>query len=91
MTKRENCVLLTGGALALSGLFLTSLEYPLVAALLLLTGILTVTAVLGEKICVFYLLLNVIRRIFHRESLDQRTCEIQREPPSGSIDNDSSE
>ena len=83
-------MLLIGGVLALSGLLLISLEYHLIATLLFFIGVLTVTAVLGERICVFCLLLNITNRIFHKESVEQKTCQI-RFDPSASVDSGSSD
>ncbi len=90
MNRRENLMLLTGGVLALSGLFLVSLEYHAAAALLFFIGIITVAVVLRERICPFCVLLNVIRRIFDKESVQQNTCSIKIDP-SGSVDRDSSD
>jgi hypothetical protein len=90
MNRRENLVLLTGGVLALSGLFLIALEYHLVATLLFFIGVLTISAVLGERLCPLCVLLNAILRIFDKESIEQNTCPIQSDP-SGSVDRDSSD
>jgi len=90
MNRRENLTLLTGGALALSGLFLISLEYHFIATLLFFIGVLTVAAVLGERLCPFCVLLNAILRIFDKESAEQNTCSIQIDP-SASVDRDSSD
>jgi hypothetical protein len=90
MNRRENLMLLTGGALALSGLFLIVLEYNPVATLLFFVGVLIVAGVLGERICPLCVFLNVIRRIFDKESVEQNTCPIQIES-SVSIDRDSSD
>lgn len=83
-------MLLTGGVLTLSGLLLISLEYHLVATLLFFVGVLTVTAVLGERLCPFCVFLSIIRRIFDKESVEQNSCPI-RIDPSASVDRDSSE
>ena len=83
-------MLLTGGVLALSGLFLIVLEYNPVATLLFFIGVLIVAGILGERICPFCVLLNVIRRFFDRESVEQNTCPIQIDP-SASFDRDSSD
>ena len=92
MTKLEKYVLFLGGVLAILGLFISSLQYPVVAALLIVSGIVAVSGVLGEKICVCYLLINLLFRIFHKEPpSEQRICKIQRKPPSESIFNNLSE
>ena len=82
--------MLSGGALALSGLFLIVLEYNPVATLLFFVGVLIVTGVLGERICPLCVILNVARRIFDKESVEQNTCPIQIDP-SGAVDRDSSD
>ena len=83
-------MLLTGGVLALSGLFLIVLEYTPVATLLFFVGVLIIAGVLGERICPLCVVLNVTRRIFDRESVEQNTCPIEIDA-SVSIDSDSSE
>jgi len=90
MNKWENLMLLAGGVLALSGLFLISLEYHHVSTLLFFVGVLTVTSVLHERLCPFCVLLNIISRIFDKESVEQNTCPIKIDP-SVSIDRESSD
>jgi len=85
MNRRENLILLIGGVLTLSGLFLIALKYHPAAILLFFIGILTVTAVLGERICPLCVLLNIIRRIFDKESVEKNSCPI-RIDPSRSVD-----
>ncbi len=83
-------MLLSGGVMVLSGLFLTSLEYHLIATILFFIGILTVTAVLGKRFCPFCILLNVTHRIFDKHSAEQNLCSIRFDSPV-SDNSDSSE